>query len=317
MNKLVLLLPERKHCVASVAIAEGTLAAWCARGDRLAATGPSETELLRTCFDWPGTSLPVAALSRQFDAGDAQGSAWLRADPCHIRADMVTARMLACGNLGLTDEECAAIARDLRPIFGDSGFEFEATRTERWYLRAPVDSRLPLSAGPDEVLGDDLKLHLPEGADGKRWRHLFNEAQVVLHNHPANAARARRGAVSVNGLWFWGAGVLPSFVRSRVQVVHSDRPELRGLASLAGIDSRALGTHHARPELTAAEQTGLYDLRDLRDRDLEENWLAPFADDLGKGRCEEIVVHFASGERAAVRRAHRWRWWRRVHGLRA
>ena len=189
MSKLVLLLPAWNHCVASTVIANGTLSLWAARGDRPGNLGTSETDAAKAHFEWPGTSLPVAALSRQFDVGDAQGSAWMRADPSYIRADMVTARMLACGNLGLTTVECASIASDLKPIFGDAGFEFDAWGSERWYLRAPVDSQLPQCANPDLAIGDDLKLHLPHGPAGRHWRQLFNETQIVLHNHPVNAAR--------------------------------------------------------------------------------------------------------------------------------
>lgn len=318
MSKLVLLLPAWNHCVASTVIANGTLSLWAARGDRPGDLGTSATDAAKAHFEWPGTSLPVAALSRQFDVGDAQGSAWMRADPSYIRADQVTARMLACGNLGLNAAECASIASDLKPIFGDAGFEFDACGSERWYLRASVDSQLPQCADPELAIGDDLKLHLPHGPAGRRWRQLFNETQIVLHNHHVNAARARRGAVSVNGLWFWGAGVLPPYVRSRIHVLHSDRPDLRALATLAGITSRALDAGYRDEALDAAttDQSLLFDLHEVRDRILEEDWLAPFDRALRGRRLVEILVQFACGKRLVVRRSHRWRWWRSVSGLR-
>jgi hypothetical protein len=317
MSRLVLLLPEWQRCIASEPVANGTLAQWVARGDRLAALGAGTTDALKAHFEWPATSFPLAAFSRQFDVGDAQGSAWLRADPSHIRADMVTARMLASGNLGLSAEECAGVARALKPVFGDAGFEFDTPRCDRWYLRAPVDARLPQCADPDQVMGDDLKLHLPEGADGRRWRHLFNEVQVVLHHHPVNADRARRGAVSVNALWFWGAGALPRSVRSRLHALYSNRPELRALASQAGVESQALDGDGREQALKVAdaEHTVLLDLVTVRDRSLEEDWLAPCEQALRGGPVDEIQLQFAGGDRLCVRRSHRWRFWRRIRGL--
>jgi hypothetical protein len=39
-----------------------------------------------------------AALTRQCDVGDAAGSAWLRADPAHVRPEMTGARLLGIGD---------------------------------------------------------------------------------------------------------------------------------------------------------------------------------------------------------------------------
>jgi hypothetical protein len=316
MGRLVLLLPAWKRCIAAEPVAHGSLARWVARGDRLPALGPGLTNGLKAHFEWPAKTFPLAAFSRQFDVGDAQGSAWLRADPSHMRADMVTARMLASGNLGLSVEECAAIARALKPVFGDAGFEFDTPRRDRWYLRAPLQARLPEGADPDQVMGDDLKLHLPEGADGRRWRQLFNEAQIVLHHHPVNGDRARRGAVSVNALWFWGAGVLPPYVRSGLHALDSNRPELRALATQAGIDSQALhGDCRERLETLGNGHNLLIDLDEVRGRSLEEDWLVPCERALASGNLREILLQFAEGERLLVRRSHRWRFWRPIRGL--
>jgi hypothetical protein len=300
-------------------VATATLARWTTRGDRLDCAPATFEGALEPYFDWPGHSLSVAALSRQSDCGDATGSAWLRADPAHVRADMATARMLACGELGLDPAECAEIARDLKPLFGDAGFEFDAPRSERWYLRAPPGSQLPQCASPDQAMGDDLKLHLPEGASGKRWRQLFNDAQVILHNHPVNARRAARGAVSVNSLWFWGAGVLPDFARSPLAGVLSNRPEVRALARLAGLSAQPLegGAWHEAIGAAASAPAMLLDLLELRDGALQDDWLAPAEAALAGGRINQVVLEFASGERFRVRQSHRWRFWRTVRGLQA
>src|SRR5262249_36634556 len=154
-------------------------------------------------------TVPAAALTRSLDANDAAGAIWLRADPCHVVPDAAAVRMLAWGNLALSSEESAELARALKPLFGDAGFPLEATLPQRWYLRCPASARLPHFTAAADVLGADLLTHFPHGDNERQWRHLLNEAQVILHNHPVNQRRAQRGQVTANSVWFWGAGALP------------------------------------------------------------------------------------------------------------
>ena len=288
MPTLTLLLPELAHIER-----KRQLVQWLARGDRLPNARPGHDAALRECFEFIGTTLPVAALTRSLDAGDASGAQWLRADPAYAVADAVTARLMACGELGLSPEESDELARALRPLFGDAGFPLEAPRPDRWYLSCPLDARLPAFADPRDVLGDDLMRHLPRGDNERQWRSLFNEAQVILHNHPVNARRVQRGQVPANSLWFWGAGKLPDWVRTRFAQVASPDPVVAALAKLARIPVVDMQAALAKPDadilLDAAEVSAI----DTR-------------------RFSGIVLLFASGERVHYRNAHHWRFWRRV-----
>src|SRR5690606_28233877 len=143
-----------------------------------------ERAQLQRWFELLPRGWPVAAITRQRDAGDAVLHGWLRADPAYVRPDMTGARVLAIGELGLTQEEADALLQPLRPLFGDTGFPISAPVPSRWYLALPVESILPAFAPPEAVLGDDLFTHLPDGPEGRRWRALLNEAQVSLHNNP-------------------------------------------------------------------------------------------------------------------------------------
>ncbi|MGB0134834.1 phosphoglycerate mutase [Dokdonella sp.] len=317
MTEVFLLLPEWRRCVASPCVAKGTLSRWSAQGDHGPDVDSGEYEAIRPLIQWPGPSMPVAALTRQRDAGDAAGSSWLRADPAHVRADMATARMLAHGQLGLSQTDCESIARDLKPLFGDAGYEFDAKLPDRWYVRASPDARLPAAVPPDEALGDDLKLHLPEGADGRQWRQLFNESQIILHNHPVNARRARIGVVSVNSLWFWGGGRLPAWVRSDLQLVISDRAQLQALADLASVERIPLASGIEQVLNDAGGEKGsiLIDLFEARGEQLEDQAFAVLDSLLRRGRIGRIQLLFASGERIQIRAGHRFRFWRRMREL--
>jgi hypothetical protein len=230
---------------------------------------------------------------------------------------MSTARMLACGELGLSKSDCDSISRDLKPLFGDAGFEFDARLPHRWYVRGSTAAQLPSAVSPDEALGDDLKLHLPEGAAGRQWRQLFNEAQIILHHHPVNARRAEIGAVSVNSLWFWGGGCLPDAVRSDLDLVVSDRAELQALADIASVArvSAAHGIEHGLKHASAGTRSILIDLFELRGEPLEAEAFAEVDSLLRSGRVKTARLLFASGERLLLKPGHRFRFWRRMREL--
>ncbi|NZA25728.1 phosphoglycerate mutase [Luteimonas sp. SJ-92] len=266
-----------------------------------------QAQLLRH-FEVLPRRLPFAALTRQADAGDAAGHAWLRADPAHVRPDINGARLLACGEaLALEAAEAAALLRPLKPLFGDAGFPIDAPTPSRWYLRLPPQAQLPRFAPPSEALGADLFEHLAEGAEGRRWRALLNEAQIVLHNHPLNAARAARGRAMVNSLWFWGGGVLPDRVASGLSAVGSDDESLCALATAAGVPAGPGDAEFAAPAADA-----LFDLRALRDlRQFAQAWLTPAFAALGRGELAALQLDLEDGQGYRFARGQRWRFWRR------
>ncbi len=212
----------------------GILARWVARGDRIDAIAPGRESALRKCFQFIGSSIPVAALTRALDLDDGDDAQWLRCDPAYVVADAVTLRLLACGNLALSRAEAEALAQPLKPLFGDAGFPLEVVRPDRWYLRCAREAKLPKFSLPDDALGDDLACHMPEGDNAVRWRGLLNEAQIILTQHPLNAQRIQRGLPPVNSVWLWGAGVLPQWVKSDFGRVLSDDETVVALARRAG-----------------------------------------------------------------------------------
>ncbi len=263
-----------------------------------------ESEQLRRHFQLIPDHWPVAALTRQLDAGDAAQSSWLRVDPAHVAPDMGGARMLSHGEaLALTAEDSAQLLPALRPLFGDAGFALDAPKPSRWYLRLPRESKLPAFAAPDQVLGEDLFAHLPEGDLGRRWRALLTETQVVLHNHPWNAMRASLGKPAVNSLWFWGAGALPDFVRTHYKQVKGNEILLRALADVAGVPGTATD---------GEEVDALVDLRHLRDLTLvAHEAVQPLLQAVRKRELQSLTLDFEDGAIFQLRRDQRWRFWRK------
>ena len=254
-------------------------------------------------FQGVDANLPAAALTRDYIAGDAAGATWLSADPAWVQPDMNGVRLLACGQLQLEMAEAQALAEPLKAVFDEAGLQLEISTPDRWHLRLPPNSPLPNFAAPEQALGEDLSQHLPQGADGRRWRLLLNEIQVLLHQHPLNAERRAHGLAPVNSLWLWGGGNLPERFHSDLRGVISDDLLLSALAKRAGV------TRQARtPEtVAAAAPAWLIDLQDLPASNIESHWWPILRTLLDR---QSVVLHFASGERWLRKPWHRWRIWR-------
>jgi hypothetical protein len=283
------------------------LALWTARGDRLADAVPGRDAMLRESFEFIGTTIPFAALTRSLDSGDAAGTLWLRADPAWVAADALTLRLLACGNMDLSASDSEQLSRSLKPLFGDAGFLLEATKPFRWYVRCPSGATLPAFSPPHAALGDDIGRHLPAGEAGRRWQHLLNEAQVILHNHPFNAERTRRGVPPVNSLWFWGAGTLPEWVRTTAGIVVSSDEIVHALARLAKIP-----VGNSLPDALDAAMEDSHIVLDAEASAAPEGTWHTIQQALAGRVIRELRLHFASGERYRYRHGHRWRFWRKV-----
>ena len=265
-----------------------------------------ERAQLRRHFQLIPDHWPIAALTRQLDAGDAAHASWVRVDPAHVAPDMGGARMLSHGDaLALTTEDVAQLLPALKPLFGDAGFALDAPHPSRWYLRLPREAKLPVFAAPDDVLGEDLFAHLPQGDLGRRWRALLTETQVVLHHHPWNARRVAAGKPAVNSLWFWGTGVSPDFVRTRYRQVKGKDIVLRALAGAAGVVETG---NDANPQ----EVDALVDLRPLRVLEkIAHDAVQPLLQAVRKRELESLTLDFEDGAIFILRRDQRWRFWRR------
>jgi hypothetical protein len=301
-DSLVLLLPERRRLAA--AALDPDLARRFGRADRLADGIPGETAQLQRHFDLVPADWPMAALTRDLEFGDADTDLWLRADPAFVRAEMSGARLMACGDLALAPGEADDLLAPLRPLFGEAGMPISAGKDGRWYLRLARATPIPAFAPPAEALGADVLPFLPVGRDFAKWRALFNEAQVLLHNHPRNAVRTASGRPPVNSLWFWGGGALPDRVASACASVLGDDVELRALAKRAGAGE-------------GVEASGAVLVDHRRDRDWSRIAQALQGGVGGRADFARTLVDFADGVRFELRPGQRWRVWRRASDPRA
>ena len=278
-----------------------------ARADRLepAARGRAAA-IARAWSPTPAKAIAVGPLLRDADSGDAGDALWICADPGYARADAGALRLLRCGDLGLAPEEAEELLRDLKPLFGDSGFELSAGTPDHWYLRGIVSDQRPDAPDPDDILGDDLEPHVPRGRDGAKWASLLNEAQVMLHHHRVNEARVARGALPANTVWFWGAGRREALKVAFSGVASTDRV-VRAVARAA----EAPLLEHGQ-----AATTGQVPLLVECWDPASWQWFcgpghAALARRLGRG-AHALELEAWSGERFVYRRGHGWRFWRKA-----
>lgn len=271
--------------------------------------------------DWP-----VAAFTLLADGGEPGNDYWLLADPAHLQLQRDRMVLAAADNLDISADEAAQLTAALNRHFAQDGLTFLPTRPGRWHLRLARPARLqtrPLEA----VIGRNIRDFLPGGPDGKRWRALLNEIQMLLHNHPVNEKREQRGALPVNSVWPWGGGVLPKNVAAPYAKIWADDALARGLAAAAGVShagTPAVAAEWLRRASPGAHLIVLDTLRSavcsgdpLRWREsllrLESDWFGPLRQALSRGRLAGLSLHAFGDGRAqtfSVRRADLWKIWR-------
>jgi hypothetical protein len=274
--------------------------------------------------DWP-----VAPLAFAGDGGDPGAGYWLRADPVHLRVHNDGLILLAPETLEIAEDESRELTGALNRQFEAEGFVFRAPHPRRWYVRIRQAPRAPKirTIALKQAIGRDVNRLLPEGEERLRWHRIFNEVQMLLHAHPVNMAREKRGATLVNSLWFWGGGTLPA-TSSPFDAVQSNDPLAMGLAKTAGIMPAPVPADSG----LAAGNNSLVDIRDAEHEfirgnvaswqavleKLETRWFVPVLDGLRVGRIGRAVVATVTGGRRhewSVTRGALWRIWKRPRPL--
>jgi hypothetical protein len=274
--------------------------------------------------------MPVAAIMLSADGGDPQHHYWLCADPIYLRADR--SRLVIAGRAADIDAaEASALIAALNEHFAEDGIEFCAPFPQRWYLRsgrAPRLTTTPIA----RAVNRSIERTMPRGEDALAWHRVINEAQMILHAHPANAAREERGAPVVNSIWLWGGGSMPALSRPQYAAVWSHDRLPRALAAAVGV------THHDLPANCAAwiaaatvghhlvVLDGPGDA--LRGADvpawrtelaaLDAHWIGPLLAALRAKQIAALTLVACNSDNlleATIARSDLWRFWRRAQPL--
>jgi hypothetical protein len=145
---------------------------------------------------------------------------------------------------------------------------------------------------------------------------------MVLHEHPVNEEREKRGALPVNSLWFSGGGALPRAHTSFRAVVGSSAV-LQGLCRLAKVPfsaaERGIGKIDAHELLIELDEAADAAMRidpvawKSALESQERLWFAPLVKLLKRGRIRRLVVVTVANGRSyrwSVSRMNLWRLWK-------
>ncbi|MCB1960375.1 MAG: hypothetical protein KDE68_07620, partial [Rhodocyclaceae bacterium] len=180
-----------------------------ARGQTRRKMPESPEQALRRLFKLAGSERTDASVRR---LGEADGlrmtDTVMCADPVHLHFAGDHLLLADASGLDIQPDEADALVASLNKAFSQVG-RFEAPAPHRWYLypaKPPTARFVPLG----DVISRPVAHFVPTGDDARMWHRVMNDIQVHLHNHPLNAAREARGQRSINSVWLWGAGTLPS-----------------------------------------------------------------------------------------------------------
>lgn len=293
---IIVLVPELDNLLAEADRLPGRLAAIMARGQRRP-LADSHYQSLLVC----GQAVPPAALTRNSDCPADTEGCWLRADPVGLRPDL-NAVWLQTG-LDLADPEaCSA----LTSLLAEEGLDFDLPHPGRGYLRlseSPGCQFVP----PWKLSGQSLDHVLPHGPGQARWRRLLNECQILLHQFARGSDQP-----APDGLWFWGAGSLPSRadINPRISHLAGADPLWPAMADWLGL-SHAPGCPLRVADQSLVEWQADTALDSLANLELLDQWLKPLWRRLKRRGLDALEL--ASQNHAwRVEPADAWRFWQRA-----
>lgn len=253
--------------------------------------------------DWP-----VAPITLALDGAEkakVRDDYWIRADPVHLHIERDQLVLADSRVFQISSQEANQLTELLNRHFAASGQEivFFPLRPDRWYLCAteipPAKTHL-LS----EVANKGINELLPYGTNHATWRGLFNEIQMLLHEHPLNQSREARGEPAVNSVWFWGGGTMPKAMVSPYTHVWSDEVVAVSLAQACGTDHTQLPSdaktwlQHATSGHHLVVLNVLHGKAQYADgygwreslKNLERNWFEPLLAMVKQGRIDQLIL---------------------------
>lgn len=235
---------------------------------------------------------PSAAVTRTGDTGRLAAGFWMQAEPMHFAAglDRLNAVFLH-GESRVSAAERAELGPRIAAHLQASGLELSTTSTGDWLVHSEraIEVR---TAAPETAVSSDLHVVMPQGRDAGQLRRTMTELQMLLHEHPVNLARARRGAPEINAVWFHGEGSIErgtDGMRSALPAAFGNEPYLRGIYHLHGqsLEAAPSDAKALLPRLSS-NAVAVIDAADLDT--LETLWMAPLARALRVGAISTLEL---------------------------
>lgn len=268
------------------------------------------------------TDWPLAPITFLADGGDPGSHYWLRADPVHLRATRDQLMLVDSGAFNVNQAEAAQFADAFNRHFQADGYVLYPVRPNRWYLRADIPPALSTHS-INAVSGQHIDPYLPSGGDALAWHRFYNEIQMLFFSLAVNDAREARGELTINGLWCWGGGVMPTLQPTITSKLLANDSDARALAFAAGLPNDQLPENASgidQPALVlldalsgAAQYGDYYGWREAI-LQMEKNWFVPLLAQLKSGKLSSINITTFTQQHAITwhtRRSDLLKLWRR------
>ncbi len=301
-----------------------------ARGDRLDEHHRSSFEYLYDLFlpeKVDKNVLPIAAITALSDLDLAKDKIWMRADPVFLHADLSSLILFDCQKGSLTKEDVAGFFSVINPMLEKDGLCLICgDDPTRWYVElnsSALENDKPITTTrPGLVNGKDIRQFLPQGKDRSYWVRLGNEIQMLLHDCSTNLERKKRGEVSINSIWFWGAGKCPDQAYCQFDKIITNDVNARGLAIWSGVSCENVPTDFS--DWLESEKNQQHILLVLSQGDMalsespnQREWLIeqerlifePALSNLKNGKIKSLEI-ISNDQHRKIQRHHLLRFWR-------
>ncbi len=263
-----------------------------------------------------GSPPPYAALALEGE-GLGRPGAWLRADPVHLAVGQDAVALRDASLLAVTREESNALVDALGTHFKADGLNFNSPAPDRWYVQVPP-GEVPVTTALDDALGRNVFGLLPRGSGALNWAGALTETQMLFASHAVNQEREARGQPTINGVWFWGEGVLPETLARPYAAIEGGDEFVRGFARISGAGTviengggLAILDGAARA-LVRGDAAGWLEAVTA----LERDWFARMGALVSRhGAVRVIVPGHADTQVFTLDSSARWRWLRRARPL--
>jgi len=248
----------------------------------------------------------------------------VRADPVHLMPDLHKLLLFDAASFDLDRHDAAELHKEINSQLDEPDLRLRfGSEPKRWYLTVREHPGFE-AADPESIRGQHIGWHVLAQGRAAHWQRVSTEIQMILHESLCNAQRTARGEPAVNGIWLWGAGVVPRTAASFSEV-RTDCAAAAGLAGLCGIPCSyplSLAAPIAHPAGTLVVVRALQNFvlhgegpasDELRNA-VESELLDPLLVMLNGGDIDAIRLITDDLELNLTRRGLR-RWWRRAKPL--
>lgn len=270
---------------------------------------------LESCHSFPYAAL--GAFAEGLYQEQSQTPYWIHADPVLLQA----------GPQGVFLQEAdepfeAEQPFDIEVLLQDLFLPYQMqffTRHQRGYLNLPNLPDISTNSLKD-VIGKNIHQRLPSGPDAAFWNRLLTECQMLFK---AKSDRHPQQMTSINSLWFWGEGALPSYASCSFEQLVSDEPFVKGLADLShtsystledwlALSHKSLGkTFILTFAFDRLLQEEKYELWGTLASDWENRCFKPVLKALQQGEIDKISIDIGQISLFQIKQRHLYYFWRR------